>query len=460
MQVTVNDLAVLVNGQVHGDGGRIIHAAKPVSEAGPQDVTFVENERNARLLKACRAAAVVAPASFAGRMAEFLGGSEQTFTIVEVKDALAAFVAIVQQLHGRPEPPPHGIDPRASVHPTGRHRRRRQRLPVRRRRRGQRHRRPLPHLHSGAVVGRNCRLGDDVIIYPNAVLYDGTVLGDRVIVHANAVLGADGFGYRFQDGRHVKVPQLGRVEIGDDVEIGACTTIDRGTFQATRIGAGTKIDNLVQIGHNCQIGRHNLFVSQVGIAGSCSTGDYVVMAGQVGIADHVHIGDRAMIGAQAGVPSDVPAGERVLGAPARPEREQKRILCLDRLPDRAAATCAPATLAAAASKRATAGRGGARSASEGTARTWHRTAPSRSDADRPAGRQRPVPDRVRGEGARAWACRSCASASRHRGAPELRPLVDRFYWTRPTRMGRMIRCFKREGVERRSSWPARSTRPT
>ena len=145
----------------------------------------------------------------------------------------------------------------------------------------------------GAVVGRNCRLGDDVTLHPHAVLYDDTVLGNRVIVHANAVIGADGFGYRMQDGRHVKMPQFGCVEIGDDVEIGAGTTIDRGTFQATRIGAGTKIDNLVQIGHNCQIGRHNLFVSQVGIAGSCSTGDYVVLAGQVGVADHVHIGDRA-----------------------------------------------------------------------------------------------------------------------------------------------------------------------
>src|SRR5205807_3439123 len=149
-------------------------------------------------------------------------------------------------------------------------------------------------LHSGAVVGRHCRLGDDVVLYPNAVLYDGTVLGSRVIIHANAVIGADGFGYRLQNGRHVKVPQLGHVELGDDVEIGACTTIDRGTFQATRIGAGTKIDNLVQIGHNCKIGRHNLLVSQMGIAGSSTTGDYVVMAGQVGIADHIHIGDRAV----------------------------------------------------------------------------------------------------------------------------------------------------------------------
>src|SRR5262249_54181609 len=176
--------------------------------------------------------------------------------------------------------------------------------------------------------------GAGVTLSPNAVLYDGTILGNRVIVHANAVLGADGFGYRLQGGRHVKVPQLGHVEIGDDVEIGACTTIDRGTFQATRVGEGTKVDNLVQVGHNCAIGRHNLFVSQMGIAGSSSTGDYVVVAGQVGIVDHVHIGDRTMIGAGSGVPGDVPSDQCVLGAPARPIREQKRILVtLDKLPD-------------------------------------------------------------------------------------------------------------------------------
>jgi UDP-3-O-[3-hydroxymyristoyl] glucosamine N-acyltransferase len=189
-------------------------------------------------------------------------------------------------------------------------------------------------LHSGAVVGRHCRLGDDVILYPNAVLYDDTVLGNRVIVHANVVLGADGFGYRLHDGRHVKVPQLGHVEIADDVEVGACTTIDRATFQATRVGEGTKIDNLVQIGHNCRLGRHNLIVSQVGIAGSSSTGDYVVLAGQAGIVGHIHIGDAAVIGAQAGVTKDVPAGQRMLGSPATPEREQKRVLAsLEKLPD-------------------------------------------------------------------------------------------------------------------------------
>jgi UDP-3-O-[3-hydroxymyristoyl] glucosamine N-acyltransferase len=253
--------------------------------------------------------------------------------VIRVPDPLTAFVTIVRHLHGRQDPPPIGIDPRAVIHSTARigpdasiH--------------------PLAVvgegtvigarccIHSSAVLGRHCQLGDDVVVYPNAVLYDGTVVGSRVIIHANAVLGADGFGYRFQDGRHAKVPQLGHVEIGDDVEIGACTTVDRGTFQATRVGAGTKIDNLVQVGHNCHIGKHNLLVSQMGIAGSSSTGDYVVIAGQVGIADHVHIGDRVLIGAKAGVTKDVPAGERMLGAPATPEREQKRILMsLEKLPE-------------------------------------------------------------------------------------------------------------------------------
>ena len=232
-----------------------------------------------------------------------------------------------------PEPPPHGIDRLASVHPGARVGEGASIFPFACVGEGS----TLGarcQVHSGAVVGRNCRLGDVVILYPHAVLYDGTVLGDRVIVHANAVLGADGFGYRLQGGRHVKVPQLGSVELGDDVEIGACTTIDRGTFQVTRVGEGTKIDNLVMVGHNCQIGRHNLFVSQVGVAGSCSTGDYVVLAGQVGIADHVHIHDGAQIGARSGVMRDVPGGQRFLGAPARPEGEEKRILlCLDRLPE-------------------------------------------------------------------------------------------------------------------------------
>jgi UDP-3-O-[3-hydroxymyristoyl] glucosamine N-acyltransferase len=323
---TIRELAELVRGQVVGDGELVITAARTLGEAQAGTITFLEQEKHAGKLHECRASAAVVPAAYSGN----------GLTLIRVADPLAAFATIVRHLHGRPtdcESAPHGIDPRAWVHPTARVG-------------------PEPsiypfasvgegsvlgarcRLHSGAVVGRFCRLGDDVVLYPNAVLYDGTVLGDRVIVHANAVLGADGFGYRLQGGRHVKVPQLGTVEVGADAEVGACTTIDRGTFQATRVGEGTKIDNLVQVGHNCQIGRHNLFVSQMGIAGSSSTGDYVVIAGQVGIVDHVHIGDRSMIGAKAGVTKDVPADQRMLGAPATPERDQKRILMsLEKLPE-------------------------------------------------------------------------------------------------------------------------------
>jgi UDP-3-O-[3-hydroxymyristoyl] glucosamine N-acyltransferase len=322
VSVTVRQLAELVHGQVLGDGDLCISAARPLGVAQPGDITFVEDQKHAPLLHGCLASAAVVPAEIPAN----------GLTLIQVADPLSAFVTIVRQLHGREEPPPHGIDPRAWVHPTAQIGPEASIFPfacvgegsVL----GSRCR-----LYHGAVVGRYCRLGDEVTLYPNAVLYDGTVLGHRVMIHANAVLGADGFGYRLQKGRHVKVPQLGHVEIGDDVEVGACTTIDRGTFQATRVGEGTKIDNLVQVGHNCQVGRHNLFVSQMGIAGSSSTGDYVVVAGQVGIVEHIHIGDRAMIGGQAGVTKDVAAGERMLGAPAIPEREQKRILMsLEKLP--------------------------------------------------------------------------------------------------------------------------------
>jgi UDP-3-O-[3-hydroxymyristoyl] glucosamine N-acyltransferase len=321
--ITVGQLAELVLGQVVGDPGLAVHAARPLGEACAGDITFIEHPRQTERLHACPAAAAVVP----------VGVLSPSLTLIHVAEPLMAFAEIVRRLHGRAEPPVHGIDRLASVHPTA-------------------HIGPDPSLypfavvgegstvgarcriHSGSVVGRHCRLGDDVVLYPGAVLYDGTVLGNRVIIHANAVLGADGFGYRHQGGRHVKVPQLGHVEVGDDVEIGACTTIDRGTFTATRIGDGTKIDNLVQVGHNCRIGRHNLLVSQMGIAGSSSTGDYVIAAGQVGIVDHVHIGDGSVIGAQAGVTKDVPAGQHMLGSPATDLRDQKRILMsLEKLPD-------------------------------------------------------------------------------------------------------------------------------
>jgi UDP-3-O-[3-hydroxymyristoyl] glucosamine N-acyltransferase len=330
---TVSDLATLVQGRVHGPADRVVHVARTLQEAGPDDVSFVENERHLKDLKTCRAGVLVVSKELAARPTDLAGPPEHGFVLIEAADPLAAFVTIYQHLQGRPAEPPSGISPQAVIHPTAKIG-------------------PgctvMPFavvganatlgarctLFPGAYVGADCILGDDVVLHAHAVLYDRCVLGARVTVHANAVLGADGFGYRFAAGKHAKVPQLGHVEVGDDVEIGACTTIDRGTFQATRIGSGTKIDNLVQIGHNCQIGKHNLLCGLVGIAGSCTTGDYVVLAGGVGIADHVNIGDRTVVGARGGVGSDLKADMRVVGAPARPEREALRIIAtMERLPD-------------------------------------------------------------------------------------------------------------------------------
>ena len=189
-------------------------------------------------------------------------------------------------------------------------------------------------IHSGVHIMAGSRIGEDVTIFPNAVLYENTVVGPRCLIHAGAVLGAYGFGYELVDGRHQLSAQLGNVEFGADVEIGAGTTIDRGTYGPTVIGEGTKIDDLVMVAHNCRIGRHNMLCSQVGIAGSTTTGDYVVMAGQVGVRDHVHIGDRAVLGAMAGVTNDVPEGSRMIGIPATPEREQKiKQAMMSRLPE-------------------------------------------------------------------------------------------------------------------------------
>ncbi len=171
-----------------------------------------------------------------------------------------------------------------------------------------------------------CRIGSQCQLYPGVVLYPGTILEDRVVLHANCVLGAMDSDTKTEQGRHVSTSQLGWVHVESDVEIGANTTVDRGTYGATKIGEGTKIDNLVQIAHNCKIGKHNLVCSQVGIAGSCSTGDYVVLAGQVGMRDHIHIGNKSIILAQSGVAEDVAENQILLGSPAIPRKEQAMVI--------------------------------------------------------------------------------------------------------------------------------------
>jgi UDP-3-O-[3-hydroxymyristoyl] glucosamine N-acyltransferase len=189
-------------------------------------------------------------------------------------------------------------------------------------------------LEGQVAVGADVRIGSHCRLAPQVVLRDGVVLGDRVIIHSGAVIGADGFGYARDRTGYLKIPQVGRVVIEDDVEIGANTTIDRATLGETRIGRGTKIDNLVQSAHNVQVGADTIIVAQVGISGSTRIGSRVTIAGQVGVVDHVEIGDDVIVGAQAGVSKDIPARSVVLGAPAVPHQEFKRQLAaVARLPE-------------------------------------------------------------------------------------------------------------------------------
>jgi UDP-3-O-[3-hydroxymyristoyl] glucosamine N-acyltransferase len=189
-------------------------------------------------------------------------------------------------------------------------------------------------LQAGNFVGDDSKLGEEVNLFPNVTIYPHTEIGARVRIHAGTVVGSDGFGYVLDAGVHRKVPQIGNVIIGDDVEIGANVTIDRGALGPTVIGKGTKIDNLVQIAHNVEIGEGSIVISQVGIAGSCKFGKYVILAGQAGFAGHLKIGDRVTVSAQSGVMTDIPDGGKWLGSPAQPDKQAKRqMIAIQRLPD-------------------------------------------------------------------------------------------------------------------------------
>jgi UDP-3-O-[3-hydroxymyristoyl] glucosamine N-acyltransferase len=189
-------------------------------------------------------------------------------------------------------------------------------------------------LQGGNFIGDDSVLGDDTRLFPQVTLYPRTEIGRRVRIHAGAVIGSDGYGYVLDNGVHRKVPQIGQVIIGDDVEIGANVTVDRGALGATKIGRGTKIDNLVQIAHNVIIGEHCLLIAQVGVAGSTRLGNYVILAGQAGVAGHLKIGNQVTVAAQSGVMTDIPDGEKWLGAPAQPDRQTKRqLIALTQLPE-------------------------------------------------------------------------------------------------------------------------------
>jgi len=308
----LEELARLVDGTVIGDGALVIQGAATLTTATGRDISLLDDQEKSHLLQRTEAAAVVVPRNFL----------PSGCPAIQVDNVHAAFARIVQNFRPSRSTKRTGVSPAAIVSPTARV--------------GED---VTIHaganiaddcivgdgctIHAGVTLLEGCRIGEQTTIFPNCVFYEDTIVGERCIIHANVTLGAYGFGYDSNSGKHLLSAQLGNVVLGDDVDVGAGTTIDRGTYGSTIIGDGTKIDNQVMIAHNCRIGKHNMICSQVGIAGSTSTGDYVVMAGQVGVRDHVHIGDQAILGARAGIMNDVPAGEFYIGTPATPAREQK-----------------------------------------------------------------------------------------------------------------------------------------
>lgn len=322
MKMTLQALAQKLNARVEGDAYTLITGASSIEFAQEGDVVFAESPRYLRIAERCPASAVIV-----WQDAPSIGKP-----VLRVDSPREAFLKVLE-LFAPPPRHPEGIDLNAVISPDA----------------------ELAEdvvigagcvIEAGArigegsvlyplcYIGRDVQIGERCVLYPNVTLMHGVKLGNRVIVHPGSVIGADGFGYVTVDGVHRKVPHIGTVEIGDDVEIGANVCIDRAKTGVTRIGSGTKIDNLVHIGHNVQIGENCLLVAQVGIAGSTHIGRYVVLAGQVGVADHVSIGDGAIVAAQSGVAGNLQGGQRYFGSPAREHGKQLRLMAYtSRLPE-------------------------------------------------------------------------------------------------------------------------------
>jgi len=304
-----------------------IRGIAALQAARPGDLSFLGNPKYKAEVARTQASVVLVPPDYAGDPA-----ADQLFLVVDVPSvALARLCARIEQAL-RPPPAP-GVHPGAVVAPGARVA-------------ASAAVGPLCVVEEGAVigerawlqaavfVGRNAVVGDDCQLMPGVRLYAGTQLGRRVRLHANVVIGADGFGYELVDGRHEKVPQIGIAVVEDDVEIGAGTTVDRARFGRTVVGEGTKIDNLVQIGHNVVIGKHCILCGQVGISGSATLEDYVVLGGQTGVAGHITIGRGVKAGGQTGLNANLPAGASVNGTPALPYLLERRIVVLkQRLPE-------------------------------------------------------------------------------------------------------------------------------
>ena len=321
--VTLGELAAGVGAELSGDPEVTITGAAPIETAGPGEISFVANKNYEKYIATTRASALVLD----------LTTECPNLPVIRHENPYLTFARVIDRLYPIRRQLEPGVDASAViatdavVSPTAAIG-------------------PLCHVGSGSAVGRDTQLissvyvgnnviiGDGCLIYPGVRIMDDTRIGNNVILHPGVVVGSDGFGFAESPEGLKKIQQIGWVEIEDNVEIGSNTTIDRGALGATRIGAGTKIDNLVQIAHNVELGQHCIIVSQVGISGSTKIGNGVVLAGQVGVVGHIHLGDGVKVGAQSGVKDSVPAGQVVFGSPARAFMEATRIeASMRRLPD-------------------------------------------------------------------------------------------------------------------------------
>ena len=319
MDVSVEELAAMVGGRVAGDSGsertatvRITGAAS-IFDAAEGDLAFFANVKYLAALRSTRATCVLVPEDFQEAISAIL---------IHVPNPMAAFALVMERF----TPPPVVFCP--GIHPSvvvGEGVQLGAGVSIQ------------PHvviepgavigegtvLGANAYIGHSTKVGAGCLIYPNVIIRERCIVGNRVIIHPGTVIGSDGFGFELKEGRHVKVPQTGFVQIDDDVEIGANCAMDRGRFGRTWIGEGTKVDNLVHVGHNVVVGKHVLLVAQVGISGSTRVGNYATLAGQAGVAGHLEIGEHATVGAQGGVTRSVPAKQFWWGTPARPMEEFK-----------------------------------------------------------------------------------------------------------------------------------------
>jgi len=322
MQKTLKEIAELVGGKVSGDSKVIITGVAGIKEAREGDITFLANPKYFPLIDKTRASAII--------VSKDAGASSKPVVLTE--NPSLAFAKVVASFAPCETKHPKGIHPAAVL---GKNVKLGKNVAI------------GPYavvedevsigdnsiIYAGCFIGNNTVIGEDTLIYANVSIRERITIGNRVIIHSGTVVGSDGFGFASISGLHHKIPQIGTVEICDDVEIGANVTIDRARFEKTIIGRGTKIDNLVQIAHNVVIGENSIIVAQAGISGSTVIGNNVTLAGQAGLVGHITVGDNAIVAAQGGVTKSVPANTMVSGYPAKPHDVAKRVnACVQNLP--------------------------------------------------------------------------------------------------------------------------------